>query len=317
MSEPLVVVWRVTTQCDLACRFCAFSRALRRPRAQVSEESVLTFGRILSGLGRPVLLSWLGGEPLLWPPLWRVDSALRDWGLSLSLTTNGLRLDAAACAHLAEHYAQVTVSLDGLAEWHDHARGAPGVFERTTAGLRRLLARRAGPAPLVRVNTVLMRSNLADFPVLCELLAGWGVDEVTFNLLGGLDRPGAFYERERLRPADFAAFRERLPEVRARGLAVRGADAYLDRLAAQAADQPWPVADCGPGQHFLFIDEHGRAAPCSFTPAALGVPVAELDTIETLPALWSARRRAARPAPCADCRSTQVFGKFLGEAHAH
>ncbi|MBL8058869.1 MAG: radical SAM protein [Anaerolineales bacterium] len=320
----LVVVWRVTERCDLACRFCGYSRELRRPRRHSPAESVLAFGRVLAAhaaaTGRRILLSWLGGEPALWPPLLTVGPELRGLGLQLGLTTNGTRLDPAFCAHLAEHYAQVTVSVDGLADWHDQVRGAPGLWARLAASIQRLAALRAerGAGPRLRANVVLMRGNLADFPALCERLAEWGVDEVTFNSLGGQERPGEFFERQRLAPEDLQALGRRLPALRAqlreRGLTLVGGAQYLDRLEAQARGQAWPVLDCAPGQRFLFVDEAGRAGPCSFTAAGRGVPIAELTepaALVNLPELWRARFALDRPAPCADCRSTQVFGKFV------
>lgn len=323
MAEPLVVVWRLTERCDLGCQFCGYSRELTRSRQATPAALVLAFGAALgqyaARAGREILLSWLGGEPLLWPALRDVGPALRAHGLRLGVTTNGARLAGPWAAHLAEHYAQVTVSVDGLADWHDHVRAAPGLFNRIAAGLQRLAAERArrGAGPRLRVNVVLMRSNLEQFEPLCLALAGWGVDEVTFNLLGGLERGGPFYERERLSPELWAAWRGRLPEVRAhlagRGLTVRGDDRYLERLAAQARAEVWPVDECGPGQRFLFVDERGRAGPCSFTASGLGVPVSELTdgaALAELPARLQVRRAAARPAACADCRSTQVFGKF-------
>lgn len=322
-AVPLVVVWRVTERCDLACLFCGYSRELRRPRRQVSTDAVLAFARALaeyaSIAGREVLVSWLGGEPLLWAPLPVVGPALRQLGLRLGVTTNGARLDDALCTHLVEHYAQVTVSVDGLAAWHTQVRGAPGLWAQLETALRRLaeLRTRRGAGPRLRANVVLMRSNLADFETLCEHLADWGVREITFNALGGLERGGAFYEREHLLPEHVRRLRASLPGLRgrlaARGLALQGGSLYLDRLEAQADGRAWPVADCGPGRHFLFVDEMGFVGPCSFTARSHGVHISELTdaaALRALPDRWRERFSTDRPDPCADCRSTQVFGKF-------
>ena len=238
-----------------------------------------------------MLLSWLGGEPTLWPPLRSVGPALRALGLQLGLTTNGVHLDETLCAHLVDNYAQVTVSVDGLARWHDQVRGAPGLWAHLGTALRRLAEARAGrgAGPRLRANVVLMRSNLNEFAALCDYLAEWGVDEITFNGLGGLERPGDFFEREHLLPEHVLELRRTLPELRR------------------------PVLDCGPGQGFLFVDESGRVGPCSFTAFGHGRHISELAGVaplRALPDLWRTRFATDRPAPCADCRSTQVFGKF-------
>ncbi len=322
-SSPLVVLWRLTEVCNLACPFCEYRRGLRRPRRAARPEDVLAFSRVLGEYsrktGRPVLLSWMGGEPLLWPPLWEVSRALRrEHGLRLSLTTNGTRLTPALCRRLAEDFAEVTLSVDGGAPLHEHLRGAPGLYSRLRAAAESLseLKSALGRGPLLRANTVLMRSNIHALEELGAALAEWGVEALTFNALGGV--PGdPFFDCEHLRPEHVAWLRDALPGIRtrlaARGLTVLGDARYLHRLAHSAAGLPLPIADCAPGQSFLFIDEAGRAAPCSFTAAEYGVPAGSIHTIadlRALPARLAANRRTAPSAACTDCHSTQVFGKF-------
>src|SRR5207248_2933975 len=97
---------------------------------------VLRFGEVLADFaqssGRPVLVSWLGGEPLVWPALVDVGQRFKsDFGLRLGLTTNGWQLDRPGLIqHLAETYNEMTISVDGLAAAHNAGRGAPGLFER-------------------------------------------------------------------------------------------------------------------------------------------------------------------------------------------
>jgi MoaA/NifB/PqqE/SkfB family radical SAM enzyme len=320
----LVVVWRITEACDLDCWFCEYARRRGGARASARVDDVLAFGASLgqyaASTTRDVLVSWLGGEPLLWPPLKRVDEVLREeYGLLLSATTNGTHLDAPGMLeHLVQHYAELTISVDGPAEMHDEGRGARGLHDRLRAsvGALREGAARQGHGPLLRANMTLMRSNLPAFESTCHTLADWGIEEITFNALGGRP-PGSRYPDERLRPSDLAWLRAALPGIRLRlaasGVTLRGSTQYIDRLAQQARGHPWPVRDCRPGQDFLFIDERGRAAPCAFTGEGYGVPIAELRTaadIERLPQRYHERRERSRLAACGDCLSTQVAGKF-------
>lgn len=323
MAPPLVVVWRVTEACDLACPFCAYSRDLRRSRRQATLAEALAFGAALRDFaahtGRPVHLSWLGGEPLLWPPLAEASRTMAAWGLSLGLTTNGTRLaDAAIRQLLTAHFALLTISVDAIGAEHDALRGQAGLARDLAQAVRTLASAPRGQRPTLRANIVLLRSTLSRFEALCAELAGWGVEEVTFNLLGGVDRPGPFIDRERPLPEQVTDLAAALPEIRRRlaPLVIHGSGAYLARLREQAEGAARPVADCGPGGHFLFVDEHGRAAPCSFTLAEYGVPVSTLTTaaaIAALPAHWATARRRERALPCYDCRSTQVFGKYADE----
>lgn len=320
MKPDFLVVWRVTEKCNLACPFCAYDRSLSRARAVADPAAVLRMGRMLRDSGRKTLVSWLGGEPFLWPPLLDVSRTFkREFGLQVAVTTNGLALrDERIREQLVDDFDQVTISIDDVGAAHDRLRGAPGLFDRlrrSLPALAELAAQRNSPL-LVRVNTVLMHANLQAFEPLCRQLAEWGVAEVTFNTLGGRDRP-EFFPSNRLTGPDAAWLRTELPGLRerlqARGLALRGSPAYLERILQLAQDETYPVADCNPGQQFLFIDERGLAAPCHFTVDGYGLPLENLRSaadLEALPALFWAQKQRQQLAPCLDCRSTQVFGKF-------
>ncbi len=320
----LVVVWRVTEYCDLGCRFCGYSRSIQRPRCVAEPEQVRSFGAALGEYAaqsrREVLVSWLGGEPLRWPPVWDVSHQFKqEFQLRLGVTTNGTALESATVRQrLAEDFDQLTISIDGLGHAHDAGRGAPGLFERLHANLQSLRAQtaRLGRGPRVRVNTILMRDNLLEFESLGRAMAEWGVDELTFNALGGRERP-EFYRDHHLWPEQVAWLRQNLPGIRARlaplGLTLCGGERYLDRIDHSVGSLPIPVVDCQPGQRFLFVDEQGFAGPCSFTTQGYGVPICELrsaDDVARLPWLWAERKRQTMLAPCFDCLSTNVFGKF-------
>ena len=193
----------------MGCRFCAYDRHLERPRGQVS---LGTAGRFLGllgawGAGQRVLVSFLGGEPFLWPDLEVASAACAQLGFERSLTTNGLALaHPSKRAWALEALTELTVSLDGLAEHHDWARRQVGSHALVLGALRDLARekRQRGAGPLLRVNTVLMQQSVADFPALCDALAGAGAEELTFNALGGDDRP-EFHAHHRLLPEQVEA----------------------------------------------------------------------------------------------------------------
>lgn len=321
----LVVLCRVLTRCNLACGFCAHDRRLPGARPALDPALLSCWVQLLGDwrthTGREVLLSWLGGEPLWWRDRLQLDAQARTAGLRLSLTTNGSTLERAATREqLLRDYSELTVSLDAPARQHDALRGNAGTWDRAVEGLRcLLLERRRTGAPLsLRINSVLMRSTIAGYPdLLTELLQALpGIDEFSFNLLGGRDRP-EFHAREAVVPAQWHRFIAALPALRAQvashGARLLGGAAYLARLKAQVDTQPWPVLDCAPGRDFLFLDEQGRLAPCAFTGAEYGVP---LRTIESwrdlcdLPARFARRRNEDRARVCSHCPSTQIAGKF-------
>jgi AdoMet-dependent heme synthase len=320
----LLVVWRVTTRCNLGCGFCGYDVRLPRDRRDAEPSEVERFCSILAewsaGSGRAVHLSWLGGEPLLWPRLDAIESRLsRHPQLSLGLTTNGTRLgEPEVRERLLCHYSQVTVSLDAASELHGVLRGWPDGYARLLEGLRRLLReRRVSRAPLrVRINCVLMRQTVTELERLCDLCGELGVDELTFNQLGGADRP-EYHRRYGLMPEHVSELEDWLgraqQRLHPRGVLLRGGPRYLERLRAAAEGRPQPIADCRPGEEFWFIDEAGRLGPCSFTLVDHAIDVRSLtriEDLETVPARLRSARDRRRPASCSDCRSTQVFSKW-------
>ena len=315
----MIVLWRVTERCNYACGFCAYDRRVERPRAVVDTGEVERFGRLLGeygrATGRRVLLSWLGGEPLLWRPVFAMSRLLRDLGgMAISATTNGSTLHLPAVRRdIAAHFDELTVSIDGFASRHEMLRGAPGAWMRVRDGVHALAAT---AAPKLRANVVLMRTNLHEFASLCDELADWGIDEITFNQLGGRDRPENFAPHA-LRSADVAALADLLPALRARlatrGVRLCGDGNYLERIRANADGRALPGDGCAPGEQFLFVDEGGRIAPCSFTGKDYGIGIGELRTVadlHDLPARFAAMHAATRCTACADCPSTHVFTKF-------
>ena len=158
-----------------------------------------------------------------------------------------------------------------------------------------------------------MRQTIADFEPLCRELAGWGIEEITFNQLGGRDRPD-FFPTHRLLPEHAAWLASEVPSLRTRlaGLGVRlhGSENYLFRIKASSRDESVLVANCRPGEQFLFINENGIASPCNFTTQDYGVPISELtdaEALRDLPRRFAQARRERRSMLCEDCHSTRFL----------
>jgi MoaA/NifB/PqqE/SkfB family radical SAM enzyme len=212
---------------------------------------------------------------------------------------------------------EVTFSIDGESQSHDLLRGMPGSHQRLEPVVRGFIDRRVDRKPLVRVNSVLTRHNIGQFESFAHQMADWGVDQLTFNQLGGNDRPD-FYPHNRLLETQAKAFREAFPrwqsDLQRRGLDLRGSDGYLHRIECTTRNEAIAIEDCSPADGFLFVDEFGRASPCSFTSELLGVSIHELTSsaaIESLAERWEQHRKQHRPKTCDDCHATHVHSKFV------
>ena len=317
----MIVVWRVTERCNLSCPFCAYDRKLSWPRREADAEVVRRVGRVLAEYQRAtddqVLVSWIGGEPFLFPQLADLTVLFTsELGLRVSATTNGTMLSSAAVReHIIAHYAELTISVDGLGPVHDQLRGWSNGYLtlRKSVGQLAEAIRRRQQGPRLRANVVLMRHTISDFEHLCLELASWGFAEITFNQLGGRDRP-EFFPAHRLLPDDAAWLTNEIPRLRSRlaalGVRLSGSDNYLSRIQASSRDESIAMVSCRAGERFLFIDERGRVAPCNLTTAGYGISLQELDCVEALcdiPKRFAGRQTANRLTQCDDCQSTQVF----------
>jgi MoaA/NifB/PqqE/SkfB family radical SAM enzyme len=318
----MVIVWRVTEACGLACPFCGYSRELPFLRKQADVDQVLAFGTVLRDVqqasGRSILVSWLGGEPLAWSALAGVSEFFQaQCGLRLGVTTNGVPLASSSVrACLLRHFEQVTISIDGATQFHDAIRRQSGLYDAVRASVRSLCKEDPHDRLLRRVNTVLMRDNVAHFAEFCETMASWGFHEMSFNQLGGIERP-EFFAANRLLPAQVERFARDLPALRertkARGMSICGSDAYVQRIEASAAGQRLPIDDCLPATEFLFIDTGGIISPCSFTHDTYGKPISAITSAAdflALPHTFQKLRQCHRATACADCHATHVFAKF-------
>jgi MoaA/NifB/PqqE/SkfB family radical SAM enzyme len=320
----VIVVWRVTSRCNMGCGFCAYARDLPIARRSIDPDVVRRFVRILSQYqetsGDQTLLSWLGGEPFLWKPLAQVSRYVtQKCHLKLSATTNGLALLAEHTQRLiVESFDELTISIDGPAWFHDRVRASPGAFARIKEGIQRLrAARRERATPLkLRINTVLMCDNIGLFEDMCCEIADWGIDEITFNQLGGNDRP-QFHAQHKLTSANIDNLAGTLPRLRlqlaTKSVRLMGGEQYLRRMAVSAAGGHLPVADCAPARSFLFVDEHGFVAPCSFTIPTHAMHVSEIQSLADfgmLSSRYAAELQQRRSSWCEDCPSTRVFDKY-------
>jgi MoaA/NifB/PqqE/SkfB family radical SAM enzyme len=320
----MIVVWRVTQKCNLSCPFCSYDQRVARPRTDADTDLIRQFGGVLAEYqrtsGDDVLASWIGGEPLLWPPLNELTVFFTEQlGLRVSTTTNGTTLGSPVVReHLLAHYAELTVSVDGIGNVHNTLRGWPGGYQALRESVTWLAEakRSRGRGPLLRANVILMRQTIASFEELCRELAGWGIAEITFNQLGGRDRP-EFFPSHRLLAEQAQWLAHEIPAIRVRlaasGVQLKGGDAYLRRIVASTNSDHIAVQECHPGEQFLFVNEDGIVAPCNFTTNTYGVPLSELDgadALRQLPLRLSRARQERRAPACEDCHSTQVSAKF-------
>jgi len=168
--RPRHAVWEFTLACDQRCLCCG-------PRAGVARANELTTDECLRlvdelaelGVGEVTLI---GGEAYLRPDFLLVIRAIRERGMTSTLTTGGYGMTRERAEAMVEAGVQsVSVSIDGLAAQHDRLRGREGSWQRALLALR--LLRAAGSK--ISVNTQINQLTWQDLPELLEQIAVEGV----------------------------------------------------------------------------------------------------------------------------------------------
>ena len=83
-----ILIWNLTNLCNLFCEHCYASAAPTRDGEFSIEQAMELIPELKeAGVGFAILS---GGEPLTWPGLFDVSTALREAGIVTYLSTNGL-----------------------------------------------------------------------------------------------------------------------------------------------------------------------------------------------------------------------------------
>ena len=303
LSAPTEVHLSMTGRCPVACSACYLDAHPDRPPPDPHDLLPVLDRLAEQGV---MEVAFGGGEAIGRLDVVGLGRAARDRGMVPNLTTSGFGLTERIAAQLAEVFGQVNISLDGLGETYEAARGWQGA-SRGLAALDRLVA--AGAR--VGVNTLLSRPLLEERSALEDL--------------GAVLRERGAHEWQwlRFKPAGrgagaWSALAAPVQQLDALWSRAQSLLAVLDPLVlrwdcalvpflAHAGGDPARAARMGvrgcPGGHGLAARDHrGRWAPCSFS-ATASDPGLDLRTAwHTEPTIRAWRGRAsAPPEPCASC----------------
>ena len=121
---------------------------------------------------KPWLFVW-GGEPFLYPDIMPLLTYMKQKGLTISISTNGTKLD--------KHIRQIVeigvdfllISIDGPPDTHDDIRGYKGAFESTAGAMKAIQEekkRQGKTKPYIFVVSVITANNQRN---LAELYEAW------------------------------------------------------------------------------------------------------------------------------------------------
>lgn len=261
------------------------------------------------------------GEPFLWEPIIKLSKKLKkDFDIKVSTTTNGLLLDSIEIQEcVLDYFDEIVISLDGFDECNDMARNLKGHFEKVTKNISTLSERKKerGSNLVIKVNTILLRNNIEYFEQFCQKILDLGVNELTFNQLGGFDRP-EFYPENRFEKQQVDEFYTNFEKIKTKflksGLIIHGGESYEKRIKASTENQKIEISECHPGSWFWFINENGYISPCSYTTYEYMYDLKNIQNaadVENVEKAFRKDRETKLSKWCSDCHCTQVYNKFI------
>jgi 12,18-didecarboxysiroheme deacetylase len=169
-----VVVWNVTSACNLRCVHCYASERTQSPELSTDEGRELIAN--LEDYGTPVVL-FSGGEPLMRKDLPELIRQTVRSGMRAVISTNGTLITRDLAMELSDYgLSYIGVSLDGLEEVNDSFRGVPGAFRAALKGIEN--AMREGIK--VGLRFTMNRRNASEIPKILELMKTEGVPRICF-----------------------------------------------------------------------------------------------------------------------------------------
>ena len=173
-----IVIWNIINSCNLSCIFCYSSAKKAKQPSYFDKNNIKDIVKKLSDLNTKfVVLS--GGEPLLYDDIYYVSELLKEHGINVSLSTNGLLIDNDNIELIKTHFDYVGISIDGKEKTHDTLRGLNGAYKKSIDSIKLLLENNVK----VGIRFTLTNRNFSELLHIFELASSLGVRKLYISHL--------------------------------------------------------------------------------------------------------------------------------------
>lgn len=192
-SKKPIVVWNVTSRCNLACTHCYANASLCPENSyELSTKDGEKLIDDLASFGVPVLL-FSGGEPLMRDDIFELISYAASKGMRTVLSSNGTLIDKTKAEILKKiGISYVGISIDGREEPHDKFRCRKGAFRKTLGGIRTCVQ----SGLKVGLRFTMNKDNINDMEFIFDLMEKENIPRVCFYHLISSGRGTAISDKE-------------------------------------------------------------------------------------------------------------------------
>ncbi len=183
---PLVLRLRTSVRCNLACSFCYQADSLNQK--ELNHLSLEEWNKILNPLPRRTILDVTGGETFISKNFKPLMELILDKKFRTSLITNGSYPQADILEMLVEkHLFYFMVSVDGLEDYHNQARGNSKSFENLCSTIQLLVdlkKKHQKKHPLICLKITITDDNYSEMQKVVDYFyERFGITDFTFNLM--------------------------------------------------------------------------------------------------------------------------------------
>ena len=133
---PRIVVWNITSACNLHCRHCYYASSDKSHPDELNEKEAFLLIEDLARVKAPIFLL-SGGEPLLRKDVFAIARFAKDKGMKVALSTNGTLITEEIAGRIKEAgFYYVGISLDGMQNTNNAFRQNEAAFKKSIEGIR-------------------------------------------------------------------------------------------------------------------------------------------------------------------------------------
>ena len=283
-SELLTAWIHITNACNLACSYCYVNKSPQHMSLATGKRAIDAVFRSAKNHGyKRVKIKYAGGEPTL---RFHTLITLHQYAQTLAererleldgvVLTNGCTLSEKMIASLQAHNLRLSISLDGIDQYHDRQRpykNGKGSFKSIEHTLDLLKEAEVVPSITITItnqNVISLESTIA-FLLSRGLLFSINFFRET-NYTQSYSSSGLDHRItiENMKKA-FKVIEEKLPAYPITG-------SLLDRVNLDTMH----TKPCGVGESYMVIDHEGRIAKCHMVLEHPLTDIAELDPLKVI-----------------------------------
>ena len=213
----------LTTKCNMHCRHCYLGFRLKQD-LRFSPKDVINILSVFSKFPGKKDVTFLGGEPILYPEINEILKYARDIGYYVRLDTNGFYNTYIIQRIKLEYIDEISISLDGsVSNIHNYIR-TPGSFELAIQNIRYL----KNIGKNIRIITTVMKPNLSDVPKIAKFVEDLGVTTLNLHLLS-INGNARKYPELWVSPKEWLCLIYKLWNMKWKDLVIRFPLAYLPK----------------------------------------------------------------------------------------